>query len=319
MFKKLFLIVKPLLKPLAALGLAGVLFFSQVDGALAARTGGRIGGGSFRTPSSRVYTPSPGGYRGGGGYYPGGGFGFPFLIPFFGFGGGGLFSLLIFIAVTGFIFRSFGSIAGGGDELVSVSNPTVSVARVQVGLMAQARNLQADLDRMAQMADTGSAQGRAQVLQEATLSLLRHPEYWAYGSSQSEQTGVNSAEAKFNQWTIAERSKFTEETLSNVNNQLIGGMAPALEGGNSSLVSQTGELATTENEYILVTLVVGALGKVELPKVKSSETLPHALSRLGSIGSEQLLAVEILWTPQASGDTLSSDDLLAYYPNLNLV
>lgn len=319
MFKKLFLIVKPLLKPLAALGLAGVLFFSQVDGALAARTGGRIGGGgSFRTPSSRVYTPSPGGYRGGG-YYGGGGFGFPFLIPFFGFGGGGLFSLLIFIAVTGFIFRSFRSIAGGGDELVSVSNPTVSVARVQVGLMAQARNLQGDLDRMAQMADTGSAQGRAQVLQEATLSLLRHPEYWVYGSSQSEQTGVNSAEAKFNQWTLAERSKFTEETLSNVNNQLIGGAAPALEGSNGSLVSQTGELATTENEYILVTIVVGALGKVELPKVNSPETLRQALSRLGSIGSEQLLAVEILWTPQASGDILSTDDLLAYYPNLNLI
>lgn len=319
MLKKLFLIVKPLLKPLAALGLAGVLFFSQVDGALAARSGGRIGGGSFRTPSSRVYTPSPGGYRGGGGYYGGGGFGFPFLIPFLGFGGGGLFSLLIFIAVTGFIFRSFRSIAGGGDELVSVSNPTVSVARVQVGLMAQARNLQADLDRMAQMADTGSAQGRAQVLQEATLSLLRHPEYWAYGSSQSEQTGVNSAEAKFNQWTLAERSKFTEETLSNVNNQLIGGAAPALPGDNGSLVAQNGELATTENEYILVTLVVGVLGKFELPKVNSPETLRQALSRLGSIGSEQLLAVEILWTPQASGDTLSTDDLLAYYPNLTLV
>ncbi len=38
-----------------------------------------------------------------------------------------------------------------------------------MGLLAQARNLQADLDRMAQTADTGSAAGRAQVLQEATL------------------------------------------------------------------------------------------------------------------------------------------------------
>ncbi len=69
----------------------------------------------------------------------------------------------------------------------------------------------------------------------------------------------------------------------------------------------------------MVTLVVGTLGKIELPKVNSPETLRQALSRLGSVGSEQLLAVEILWTPQASGDTLSTDDMLAYYPDLSLV
>ncbi len=307
--------LKKLLKPLAIFSLVAVLFFSQVDGALAARSGGRIGGGSFRTPS-RSYNPSPG--RSGGGYYGGGGFGFPFIIPFFGFGGGGLFSLLIFMAIAGFIFKSFRSTMGQ-DELGYTSNPTVSVARLQVGLLAQARNLQGDLDRMAQTADTGSAAGRAQVLQEATLALLRHPEYWAYGDSQSEQTAMNSAEAKFNQWALAERSKFTEETLSNVNNQLIGGVAPSVTGNNATLVSQTGDLTATDNEYIVVTLVVGTLGKIELPKVNSPETLRQALSRLGSVGSEQLLAVEILWTPQASGDTLSTDDMLAYYPNLNLV
>ncbi len=311
---------KKLLKPLAIFSLAAVLFFGQVDGVLAARSGGRIGGGSFRSSPSRSYSPSPG--RSGGGYYGGGGFGFPFLIPFFGFGGGGLFSLLIFMAVAGFIFNSIRSVMGQGqneDELGYSSNPTVSVARLQVGLLAQARNLQGDLDRMAQTADTGSAAGRAQVLQEATLALLRHPEYWAYGSSQAEQTGINSAEAKFNQWALAERSKFTEETLSNVNNQLIGGIAPSLTGNNATLVSQMRDLTATENEYIVVTLVVGTLGKIELPKVNSPETLRQALSRLGSVGSEQLLAVEILWTPQASGDTLSTDDLLAYYPDLSLV
>ncbi|MBD2485538.1 DUF1517 domain-containing protein [Planktothrix sp. FACHB-1365] len=307
---------KKLLKPLAVFSLVAVLFFSQADGALAARSGGRIGGGSFRAPS-RSYNPGPS--RTPGGYYGGGGFGFPFIIPFFGFGGGGLFSLLIFMAIAGFIFRSFRSTMGQ-DELGGYSsNPTVSVARLQVGLLAQARTLQADLDRIAQTADTGSAAGRAQVLQETTLALLRHPEYWAYGSSQSEQAGMNSAEAKFNQWALAERSKFTEETLSNVNNQLIGGVAPSLTGNNANLVNQTGDLTPTENEYIVVTLVVGTLGQIQLPKVNSPETLRQALSRLGSVGSEQLLAVEILWTPQASGDTLSTDDMLAYYPNLTLV
>jgi uncharacterized membrane protein len=318
MLKKLQSTFQPILKSVLVLGLICALVFAQVDQALAARTGGRIGGGSFRAPS-RTYAPSP--TRGpGGGYYGGGGFGFPFLIPFFGFGGGfgGLFSILIFIAIANFLVNSFRSVTAGSDSEVNTS--TISVARVQVGLLAQGRGLQADLDRMAQTADTGSASGRAQVLQEATLALLRHPEYWAYGAAQTQKTGLNSAEAQFNQWTLAERSKFTEETLSNVNNQPMGAdsQAPQLSGTSADELAQTTE---TDNpgEYILVTLVIGAFGSLQFPKVNSSEDLHQILSQLGSISSEQLLAVEILWTPQASGDTLSADDLLAYYPNLTLV
>ncbi|MGB3534558.1 MAG: DUF1517 domain-containing protein [Microcoleaceae cyanobacterium] len=318
MLKKLHSTFQPILKSLLLLALVCGLVLTQADFALAARSGGRIGGGSFRAPT-RTYAPSPS--RGpGGGYYGGGGFGFPFLIPFFGFGGGfgGLFSIFIVIAIANFLVNTFRSVTSETESGVNTS--TVSVARVQVGLLASGRSLQTDLDRMAETADTGSASGRAQVLQEATLAILRHPEYWAYGSTQVQQTGLNSAEAQFNQWTLAERSKFTEETLSNVNNDLSGGStgAPKLSGSTTGELVKTTE---TENpgEYIIVTLVVGAFGQLKFPKVNSSEDLRQVVSQLGSISSEQLLAVEILWTPQASGDTLSTDDLLAYYPNLTLV
>ncbi len=287
MLKKLQLAFRPLLKSLLVLGLISTLVLAHADGAQAARTGGRIGGGSFRAPT-RTYAPSPT-RAPGGGYYGGGGFGFPFLIPFFGFGGGfgGIFSILIMIAIANFLVNSFRAVAGGTETEVSTS--TVSVARVQVGLLAQGRSLQADLDRMANSADTGSASGRAQVLQEATLAILRHPEYWAYGSAQAQKTGLNSAEAQFNQWTIAERSKFTEETLSNVNNQRLGtdDNVPQITGSTAGELVQTTE---TENpgEYIIVTLVVGAFGNLQFPKVNSSEDLRQVLSQLGSISSEQL-------------------------------
>ncbi|MGC9527362.1 MAG: DUF1517 domain-containing protein [Limnospira sp.] len=311
MLKKLFAIVKPFFKPLIAIALILALGFGHADNALAARSGGRIGGGSFRAPS-RTFAPSPRQAPGGGGYYGGRGFGFPFLLPFFGFGGfGGIFSILIVIAIANFIIRSFRAVGEGVQE-AEVTNPKVSIAQVQVGLLAEGRGLQADLDRLAATADTGSAEGRAQVLQEATLALLRHPEYWVYGASSSDQMRLNSAEAKFNQLAIAERSKFTEETLSNVNNQRIGG--GETEG---AIVPQ--ETPENPGEYIIATLVVGTLGQLDLPKIESSQDLRVAIGRLGSVGSEQLLAVEVLWTPQASGDTLSSDDVLAYYPNLRLV
>ncbi|MEG4862921.1 MULTISPECIES: DUF1517 domain-containing protein [unclassified Microcoleus] len=322
--------MKPLLKSLFAIGLVVTLALSNADGALAARSGGRIGGGSFGAPArsysspSRTYAPS------GGGYYPGGygggfggGFGFPFLLPFFGFGGGfgGLFSILIFISIANFLVQSFRSARGGTDELGnSVSSTTVSVARLQVGLLAEARTLQAELDSLARTADTDTAVGRAQVLQESTLAMLRHPEYWVYAGAESMQTRLEAAEAKFNQFSLAERSKFTEETLSNYNNQLrqagSSNILPGLQE-NGALVAS--DLNSAPGEFIVVTVIVGTQGKLELPVVKNSEDLRQALRQIGGVSSEQLLAVEVLWTPQANGDTLTADDMLAGYPDLRLI
>ena len=72
-----------------------------------AARGGRIGGSSFRKFSRPNYG---GGLRRGGGYtrsYRRGGFGFPFIIPIFGFGGGGgLFSLLALMAILGVLLNA---------------------------------------------------------------------------------------------------------------------------------------------------------------------------------------------------------------------
>ena len=111
------------LKSIVALVLVGILVLGNAGTAMAARTGGRIGGGSFRAPSRTYSAPRGGGYSSPGyGYgYGGGGFGFPFLLPFLGFGGlGGIFSILIFIAIANFLVRSFSNAGvGGGDSCSS--------------------------------------------------------------------------------------------------------------------------------------------------------------------------------------------------------
>ena len=313
--------MKSFLKSLVAIGLVIALAMGHADSALAARSGGRIGGGSFRSPS-RTYAPptrtSPGGYGGGygGGYYPGGGFGFPFILPFIGGGGGGLFSVLIFLSIAGFLVQSFRRNSDGGDE-GNYTNPAVSIAKVQVGLLAEARNLQAELDLIAEKANTNTNEGLAQVLQETTLSMLRHPEYWVYGADESQQARLESAEAQFNRLALSERSKFTAETLSNVNNQLKQGST----GSALALGEKGSALAESQDpgEYIVVTLIAATQGKLELPPINSSEDLRKALSLLGGISSDRLLALEILWTPQAEGDVLTRDDVIAEYPNLKLV
>ncbi|NET02288.1 MAG: DUF1517 domain-containing protein [Sphaerospermopsis sp. SIO1G2] len=316
MLKKIQRICKPLLKISLVFGLVLVLAFSHADGALAARTGGRIGGGSFRMPSSRTYAPRT--TPRAGGYYPGGGFGFPFLLPLWGFGGfGGLFGILIFFAIANFLVQTFRSVTNdSGEEVGYGNNPTVSVTRLQVGLLAQARDLQTELNNIAEKADTNTAAGKVAILQEASLALLRHPEYWVYAGGDTQQAKLNAAESQFNRLSLAERSKFSEETLSNVNNQLKSALTQELPSGKDN---PTQLISEGVGEYIIVTLLAATLGKWNIPKINDTQDLRQALRQIGSLSGEQLLAIEVLWTPQAEGDTLTSDDLLAEYPDLTLV
>jgi uncharacterized membrane protein len=305
--------LKALLKPALALGLSLFLFFGHSADAWAARSGGRIGGGSFRAPSRSYSTPSRS-YRSGGSY--GGGIGFPFLLPFFGFGGfGSLLGLLVVIAIANLFINA---LRGGGTrangDFIEEDNPWVSIAQLQVGLLSSARALKTELDQLGLAADTGTPNGRLAVLQEASLALLRHPEYWVYGTTQADKAPLALAEAQFNQLSLRERSKFTAETLSNVNSQLRQAEQGQLPGQET-----VDGLPPVNDDYILVTILVATLSQLSLPRVNDASDLRQALQGLGGIGGEQLLAVEVLWTPQAEGDTLSRDDLLAEYPNLKLV
>ncbi len=312
-------LLKSVLKSCFIFGLAAVLIFSQADDAMAARAGGRIGGGSFRAPSRSMPAPSrgPSGYGGGygGGYYPGGGFGLPFIIPFMGFGGvGGIFGIFVAIALANFILNAFRNSGVNADSVEAYSsNPTVSVARLQVGLLAEARGLQENLNQIAQSADTGTPEGLTKVLQETTLSLMRNPEYWAYADVESDQTKLSAAEQVFNQLAIAERSKFTGETLSNVNAQLA-------QSKPQAALPTSGDLANSApGEYIVATVLVATQGKLNLPKVNTQDDVRAVINKIGSISSEQLMAVEVLWTPQVSGETLTADEMIAEYPNLKLI
>jgi len=310
--------IKPVLNTLFVLCLAFGIAAGNADGALAARSGGRIGGGSFRMPTTsrpysapRTYAPGGSGYYAPAPYFPGGGgFGFPFLLPFWGIGGGvsGLFGILIFLAIANFLAQTFRRVRNGESEGDYTDNSQVSITRLQVGLLANARNLQNELNHIAETADTNSAAGRVEVLQETSLALLRHPEYWVYAGGGTTAARLNSAESQFNNLALAERSKFSAETLSNVNNQLKAATPKgALPGENP-----TDLLTEGPGQYIVVTLLAATLGTLPIAAINNADNLRQALSQIGSLPQERLLAIEVLWTPQAEGDTLTADDMLAY-------
>jgi len=297
----------------AALGLAlGGLTVTELVGVggapesvLAQRSsGGRVGGGSFSRPAP---APAPGGGYGGGGYGYGPGPGF-FLFPFFfGGGGGGLFTLLLVAGGAFLLLRALrgrGGGYGGGNALATVDEATL--LRLQVALLASARELQRDLNRLAAESDTSTREGLARLAQEASLALLRHPEYWVYANAGQLALPFDQAEAQFNRFSLAERTKYTDETLSRT------------EGDREAIVKTFRADNPDETaEYIVVTLLVAALGQVsEMGEVRSTEDLRRALTAIGAVGVDQILAVEVIWTPQAETDTLTSEELLTQYSDL---
>ena len=240
--------------------------------------------------------------------WQGGGFGFPFIIPIFGFGGGGLFGLLILMAIAGVLvnaLRGAGSAPGIGGAVATPAVPSkVNMIQLQVGLLAGAKALQDDLRTLAKSADTSSSTGLQRVLQESTLALLRQPDLWVYANAESGSVPFNTAEATFNRLSINERSKLDAEVTSNVGGQNLSGTTDVVGDADAT------------NEFIVVTLLVASTATAQLKGASTAEELRQSLRILGSTSSSDLIALEVIWQPEGRGDVLSAEELITAYPNL---
>lgn len=70
------------------------------------------------------------------------------------------------------------------------------------------------------------------------------------------------------------------------------------------------------DELLVVTLVVASEQALSLPSIRSPEDLRTALQALGGISASQVLAMELLWTPQAENDYFTRDEVISDYPGL---
>lgn len=283
-----------------------------------AQSGGRSRGGSFSrpsggsapsrsAPSAPTYAPRPNAPT----YVPG-----PVYVgPSYGVGYGSPFGGIGFIfllAVLGFMvmpiimaYLKTGSRgSGGGFGSSELENDTVTVTRLQVALLAQARYIQSALTETVLNYNPDTPEGRSQQLQETVLALLRSPENWTHARTDSQAVrGFEAATQQFEKLSLEERSKFDTETLVRV-------------GANvrrQTLNQKDDDPAS----YIVVTLLLGtADDKPLIGRVHDAEELRAALQRIGSIPPEYLMVFELLWSPQEETDNLSRDELLTHYPDL---
>jgi len=326
-------------KGAAAFALAASLVLAAPSDALAAKSSGRMGGSSFRSaapsksyssPSSSYSSPSSS-YSSPSSSYsssstmstgpsmtsrsviaptivvPMGGYGYGMGM---GYGYGNIVTLaFIAIILLAFLDNIKEMLGGGGVQL---GGDAIAVVKVQIGLLGMARDLQLDLEKIADKADTSTVEGLHYVLEETVLALLRNPEYCVYGYATSTSArGPEEAEDTFNEFSMDERGKLAEETLVNVNSR-------KRSSSSFTAVGKDGEDGGI-NEYILVTIIAACDGGLKLPAVTDSAELRTALKRVGAIRADALQAVEVIWTPQEDGDTLTEEELLADYPMLNVL
>lgn len=270
--------------------------------AYAGRSGGRSGGGSFSRPSgsNRSSGSDSGGSvaprSSGGGIYVGGGSGGSY------YGNDILLWLIVAVAAGLLIWYLLKTKEKKGGEL---ENDTVTVTKVQVGLLAEGREIQPQLAEIVQAADTETIAGLYVELQEAVLALLRMPENWSYVQASSKTVKTReAAEQEFNRLSIVERSKYTTETLTNA-------------GGK--LVQKDFELDPDKDpaSYIVMTLIVGTADDRPLfTEIRTTEALKDVLYQLSSINPDYLMRFELQWTPQVEGDSLTYDEMLLEYTEM---
>jgi len=284
-----------------------LVIFGRVDPSLAKRASGRIGGGAFKSAPSRSYS---------------GGSSSSYAKSLYrsGLSGSNIrvnwdLETVLFVIAALLLYALIRWIIDYINEQRQANQSNVSLLKIQVGLLASARSLQQELSKMALTADTESANGLIEVLHETALALQRHPEYWVYVNSANEQIKLQSAESRFSGLALTERSKLSEESLSNVRGRLLAdGQAPKLVEQSPDAPLVFAEIS----EYIIVTLLIAATNTAlrEIAALRSTEQLQMALQAIGLVNAQQLLAMEVLWEPQSEDYTLTNDDVISIYPDL---
>lgn len=304
--------------------------------ALAQSTGGSFGGGDFGSGGSDHDDWGGGGGAGSdwgsgggglgsssdwapsGGYTPGPGGG--------GMGSGSCCCLLVVLGIVvaavvisnrrrgggpGLGGPGLGAGAGGLGGAGGYAGPNAMyVTSLSLGLDWRARAaLQAHLKRLAETGDTRSPGGLAQLLSETVLALRRNEMSWLYASYKDEGAHApQGAQQVFSRLAQESRARFQAELVRGASGSLQQASAPAMTA------------KSTEGEgTVVVTVVLASRRPMQGFQVRDAGQIRAALSDRGALEGAQMVALEVIWSPAAEDDRMSTAELEAVYPELALI
>jgi uncharacterized membrane protein len=185
-------------------------------------------------------------------------------------------------------------------------------SQIQLGIDWRARReLQDHLARMAKSGDTATAAGRARLLGETCLALRRAEMSWLYvGYRDLGWHPDEEAEAAFREAASSARAGFRRELVRNADGQVVTDEAPA-------------ELAARADEgpgLIVVTVIAATRRELRgIDNPRDAASIRAAIEDRGALRTRDLVAFEVVWSPAAEQDRMSSAELEQHYPDLALI
>ncbi|UJR84093.1 DUF1517 domain-containing protein [Sandaracinus amylolyticus] len=168
------------------------------------------------------------------------------------------------------------------------------------------RFVQHELATMAKSGRTGTKEGRAALL-HATVRLLRSVELaWLYaGEMNFRPMSPPQAQGVFMRLAQSARAKFTKEVVR--------------AEGSTLRTADPGALRAKEHEgqgVVLITLIVAARREIHDFRPQDVADVKRLLDSIDRIGASELVAFEVVWTPAAEDDRMSTAELEAIHPDV---
>jgi uncharacterized membrane protein len=295
---------------------------------LARRSGGRSGGRSFssrRSSSSGSSTRSTGSSYGSSSRSSGssygsrrsGGSNFIYV------GGGSrssygsnhssgvsIFAILIVLLVIGLIiFFVIRNRRNNSDGYVG-NNPSedFNTLKLQFALHANADDFRNEITTLAEELDYDREEDLKSLVNETSMLLVQNQDYikYAFVKQGKETRNIDAAEREFDSFINEETAKFSQITFQN-------------RGGKvreRDLSDENKPDFMEVDEYFIISLVVSyANTKIKLKDDNYSwEEYSELLRNVASISSNNVVAAEIIWSPDAKDDILTEDDIITHYP-----
>jgi uncharacterized membrane protein len=278
-----------------------VLILVWMPAMVQAQSGGSFGGGGFQNNSGNnsgssgsSSTPAPS-------QTPNPGYGFGYGPAIFSNGNSSTTILVLVIGalIIGYFFISMRP-RFGQNTLLETSAGGAGALKVQLMLL-EGEEVKAELRRIAEVGDTSTPQGLSNMLREAVLSAMRHPERWVYANVEQARGSDSASAQRVSSWSTAARAAYKVETTSN-HGKLQHADYAAPKGGIYCVLT----LSAAARDFLLPAITP----PVELEEVRA------ALNALAGVNGDALISAEVVWTPDATGEFLSEDQALRLYPTL---
>ncbi len=212
--------------------------------------------------------------------------------------------LLVFVAFIALLFgliRFFARLQSGGFAA------KIDLTRYQIALDARARPfVQTTLRNLGRRGDTATRIGRVELL-KATIAALRSVKIaWIYaGTKNFDPMPPSEAQAAFKRLADETRAGFQIE------------LERAADGERTH--TDAPDMVAREHEgegTVLVTVLVAARTKLRDVWKPDAKALDDGLAWLTALTPDQLVALEVVWTPATENDRMSTDELEKHYPTL---